>query len=190
MNDVNATIGLANTRHLPSILETCRANGAYLQKHLAGLRHITLLNPLPAGSVSSYWLFTLRVEKLLRASLMLHLKQHGIVASAVHQRNDVHPCVAQFATLLPQLNILADEILCLLDGWWVGQPERERIVHAVRAWTELPAQRALDTGLARSRASQRKRCVVTGGCGFIGHHVVEHFVKNTDYQVGKAEGDS
>mmetsp|Transcript_17559 Transcript_17559/g.57495 ORF Transcript_17559/g.57495 Transcript_17559/m.57495 type:complete len:581 (+) Transcript_17559:908-2650(+) len=183
MNDVNATIGLANLRHVPSILEACRANGAYLQQDLAGLRHITLLDTLPAGSVSSYWLFTLRVEKLLRVSLIVHLKQHGIVASAVHQRNDVHPCVAQFAARLPQLNILADELLCLPVGWWVGPAERERIVHAVRAWTELSAQRMVDTCLARSSVRQRKRCIITGGCGFIGHHVVEHFVKNTDYDV-------
>ena len=27
------------------------------------------------------------------------------------------------------------------------------------------------------------KCLITGGCGFIGHHTVEHFVKNTDYQI-------
>ena len=32
------------------------------------------------------------------------------MVSAVHQRNDVHTCVARFASMLPQLNSLADEI--------------------------------------------------------------------------------
>lgn len=27
------------------------------------------------------------------------------------------------------------------------------------------------------------RCLVTGGCGFIGHHFVEHLIKNTDWEV-------
>lgn len=28
-----------------------------------------------------------------------------------------------------------------------------------------------------------KRILITGGCGFIGHHFVEHFLKNTDWEV-------
>lgn len=28
-----------------------------------------------------------------------------------------------------------------------------------------------------------KRVLITGGCGFIGHHVVEHFLLNTDYEI-------
>jgi dTDP-glucose 4,6-dehydratase len=28
-----------------------------------------------------------------------------------------------------------------------------------------------------------KRVLITGGCGFIGHHVVEHILKNTDWEV-------
>lgn len=28
-----------------------------------------------------------------------------------------------------------------------------------------------------------KRILVTGGCGFIGHHLIEHFIKNTDWHI-------
>ncbi len=28
-----------------------------------------------------------------------------------------------------------------------------------------------------------KSVIITGGCGFIGHHVVEHFILNTDYKI-------
>lgn len=33
------------------------------------------------------------------------------------------------------------------------------------------------------RNSSKKRVLITGGCGFIGHHVVEHFLVNTDWDI-------
>lgn len=33
-----------------------------------------------------------------------------------------------------------------------------------------------------------KRILITGGCGFIGHHVVEHFLKNTDFEIVLLDG--
>jgi nucleoside-diphosphate-sugar epimerase len=31
--------------------------------------------------------------------------------------------------------------------------------------------------------SGSKRVLITGGCGFIGHHVVEHFLRETDWRI-------
>ena len=28
-----------------------------------------------------------------------------------------------------------------------------------------------------------KKVIITGGCGFVGHHLVEHLIKNTDWQI-------
>lgn len=33
-----------------------------------------------------------------------------------------------------------------------------------------------------------KKILITGGCGFIGHHVVEHFLKNTDFEIVILDG--
>jgi len=110
------------------------------------------------------------------------MKEKGITVSAVHQRNDVHSCVQRFSTLLPKLNVVANEIVCLPVGWWLSDSDRRRIVATVREFSSkvtmatIPAAPALQT-------KQRKKCIITGGCGFIGHHVVEHFAKNTDYEL-------
>jgi len=179
MNDVNATIGLANLRHIPRLVDACRDNAAYFDKQLTGCSGLQL-GPRPKpGTAPAYWLYTLRLVDGRRAKFMEHMSARGITVSAVHQRNDVHSCVARFITLLPQLNHLAEEIVCLPVGWWVGEAQRERIVQAVR---DFSAGVETET-LKKSLAVKRRKCIITGGCGFIGHHVVEHFVKNTNYQI-------
>ena len=113
MNDVNATVGLANLAHLPKILQTCRANAKYYDAHLIQLPGVMQLAALPEGTQSAWWLYTFRVPASWRAKFFAHMKQRSVMVSAVHQRNDVHSCVARFSSLLPQLNQLADEVVCI-----------------------------------------------------------------------------
>merc|ERR1719408_698958 len=49
-----------------------------------------------------------------------------------------------------------------------------------QAEVKLPTELAL---ASPSGGPSRPKCLITGGCGFIGPHVVEHFCRNTDYQV-------
>ena len=129
----------------------------------------------------------------------------------------MHSCVAQYSALLPNLNVLADEIICLPVGWWLSDADRDRVVSAVRDFSASVAEQVSqvsggselsprkkknsakggrDAGASSQGASygstlpralsvpaHRQRCIITGGCGFIGHHVVEHFVKNTDFEI-------
>ena len=184
MNDVNAAVGLANLKHLPKILEKCRANAMYFNSHLIQLPGIMQLADLPDGTRSSWWLYTLRVPAQWRARFFAHMKQRSVMVSAVHQRNDVHSCVARFSTLLLQLNQLAEEVVCLPVGWWLKTADREAIVDAVKTFSATyQAEAHLPAELATVPRSTRPKCLITGGCGFIGHHVVEHFCKHTDYQV-------
>ena len=185
MNDVNATIGMINLAHLPRILEACRNNARYYQEHLVQLPGVTQLEPLPNGSLGAYWLYTVRIAADWRPRFFAHMKERGIMVSAVHQRNDVHSCVARFSAMLPQLNQLAEELVCLPVGWWVTEPMRERVVDAVKTFSATyMAEAHLPSALStRTAKSAKPKCLITGGCGFIGHHTVEHFVKNTDYQV-------
>ena len=183
MNDVNATIGLANLAHAAALVGRCRENAAYFDAQLQQLPGVVLLAPLPEGARSAWWLYTVRIVDGQRARFYAHMKERGIVCSAVHGRNDTHSCVARFLSLLPQLNGLAEEVACLPVGWWVGERERERIVDAVRTFSAAAAAEVALSRPAKPMTRRRKKCLITGGCGFIGHHVVEHFVKASEYDL-------
>ena len=182
MNDLNATIGLVNLPHAPRIVAACQANGAYFSSQLMGLPGVTLLPPLGQGTTSAWWLYTIRVPAPARPAFMEVMKGAGVVVSAVHQRNDVHSCVHRFAARLPKLDVVAEELVCLPVGWWLTPADRERIVSAVKAFSASLTSR-LEHPSTVLVAKPKPKCIITGGCGFIGHHVVEHFAKNTDYQL-------
>ena len=160
MNDLNATIGLVNLPHAPRIVAACQANGAYFSSQLIGLPGVTLLPPLGQGTASAWWLYTIRVPAPARPAFMEAMKGAGVVVSAVHQRNDVHSCVAQYITHLPKLNGLADEIVCLPVGWWVDAAARARVAAAVKEWATsyVPERPYKPMG-----KGDRPRCIITGG---------------------------
>jgi dTDP-4-amino-4,6-dideoxygalactose transaminase len=129
MNDINATIGLSNLKHIDSILEKHISNAMFYHKNLSNVSGLILPKKEPEVQ-SSYWLFTLKVED--RNNFMLRMQEKGIVTSRVHDRNDRHPCVKEFKTELPQLDDLIDQIVCIPVGWWVTEEEREYIVSSIK----------------------------------------------------------
>src|SRR6185312_763382 len=85
MNDIAATIGLEQLRHVD-------ANLALHQKHAArydhALRHCRHVRPLrrAADRESACWLYTVRVNE--RNAFIEHMRAAGIESSRVHVRND------------------------------------------------------------------------------------------------------
>lgn len=131
MNDVNATIGIANFHHLEEILAKHRKNAKAYREAFQGLKHITLMRE-NKGFISSSWLFTMKVNNVDRFST--YMKARNIMASKVHRRNDTHPITRPFRTHLPNLDTLWKHIVCIPVGWWVGDEEREYIIDTVRSY--------------------------------------------------------
>lgn len=143
MNDINATIGLANLPLVRDALEIARSNARYYQEHLGNLPGISLLETSPQ---SAYWLYTIRV--IDKPGFIQFMKEKGIMVSQVHHRNDTHSCLQEFKrqtigqrsttipTKLPKLDMLEQQIVSIPVGWWVGETEREYIVQAVREWSQ------------------------------------------------------
>jgi len=128
MNDVCATIGMANFAHVDEILTIQRDNAAFYNNAFAGCCAITPVLENPDGK-SAYWLYTLHVSN--RDELMKKLGEGGIMASKVHARNDTHSMFAEFKTELPGVEQFDKTHLCIPVGWWVTHENREYIAEQV-----------------------------------------------------------
>lgn len=129
MNDVNATIGLENLKRAEEILEIHRANAGYYNGALSDMGGITLMREDP-NILSSYWLYTIKVEN--RDAFVKMMNDKGIMVSRVHVRTDQHSCVGQFKKPLPILDEFEKRYCCIPVGWWVSKEDREYIVDCIR----------------------------------------------------------
>jgi len=132
MNNIAATLGLAQFPQVEDIVRRQRANGRYYDSALAGTAGLTLLRRREDAE-SGYWTYSLRAER--RADLMRKLQQNGIGCQRLHVRNDRYSCFADARRddALPGVDLFDRENLSIPCGWWLSPEERERIVACVRA---------------------------------------------------------
>ncbi len=129
MNDINASIGIANINLSKSVVCRHKENGRFFDEALKGISGVTLLEMHPKAE-SSYWIYTVKVKD--RDNFVKKMTECGIATSQVHARNDGHDCVKEFKTDLPNLDVLSKEICCIPCGWWVDDEDREYIVDCVK----------------------------------------------------------
>ena len=130
MNDINATIGLYNLPHMDELLKKNRENGKYFDKQLNDLEGITLLKNNPKCN-SAYWLYTIRILNGKKQEFMDKMKEANIMTSQVHNRNDINSCVKEFEEVLPNLDILEKELVCIPVGWWLTREDLIYIVDSI-----------------------------------------------------------
>lgn len=137
MNDIAASVGLANLPHSGRIVARHRENAAWYSQVLQDAPG--LVSPAPSPG-ASWWLYTLLVED--RASLIAHLAERGIASSPVHARNDKHDAFHYPDGPLPGVDYFAEHELAIPVGWWVTDEDRERVAGAVIEWAhaEHPAE--------------------------------------------------
>lgn len=128
MNDICATVGLANFRHVEKILKRHRDNAEFYNKVFANCGKVLVAPENPDGR-SSYWLYTIHVSN--RDEVMQKLAADGIGSSKVHARNDTHSMFEEFKVKLPNVEKFNATHLCIPVGWWVTDEEREYIAEKV-----------------------------------------------------------
>ena len=129
MNDVCATIGLANMKLAESNVELSRDNARYYDEELSDVNGIELTQVSP-HKLSSYWLYTFLVEK--RSDFCTMMATRGISVSRVHERNDKHTCFGEFRRELPMLEYVVQRYISIPVGWWVTKEDREYIVESIK----------------------------------------------------------
>ena len=129
MNDINATIGLENLKHIGPIVQKHKDNAQFYDEQLQNIPGLTTLTRHP-GHESSFWIYSMLVED--RAGFYRHMQECGIMASQVHARNDTHSCVREFISALPQLDRTINHLVNIPNGWWVTDEQREYIVDCIK----------------------------------------------------------
>jgi len=129
MNDVCATIGLANFYGAIENVGKARENAEYYNMELLDIPGVKLIQT-KTDRLSSYWLYTLLVED--RTSFAYMMGSKGISVSRVHERNDKHAFVKEYSKELPGLDSVIDKMICIPVGWWVSQSDREYIVETIK----------------------------------------------------------
>jgi dTDP-4-amino-4,6-dideoxygalactose transaminase len=130
LNDLAASLGLANYPHIPELVARHKKNARWYYDQLANIPGLALLKRHPDCD-SSYWLFTIRVAN--RADFVRAVANRGIAVNPVHTRNDKYTALAEFQSSLPTTDRIAEEMICIPVGWWVNDADREQIVAAIRA---------------------------------------------------------
>ena len=128
MNDISATIGLSNFKHIETIIEKHKQNAEYYNKELNNIENIELI--CNKDNDPSYWIYTLKVKNQKRFMDMMESK--GIMVSRIHERNDKHSCVSKYKTKLPNLDRLVNEMICIPVGWWLSKEDKEYIVKCIK----------------------------------------------------------
>lgn len=124
MNDVCATVGIENLKHMNWILEQHRNNAKFYNEVFSRAPNITTIPELP-NSQSAYWLYTIHVSN--QDEFMEKMKEDGIMVSKVHSRNDTHTMFKDSFVHLPNAEKFNSTHICIPVGWWLTEQEREYI---------------------------------------------------------------
>ena len=130
MNDVSASIGNENLKEVQKeVIDKHKSNGRYYDQELKDVKGVTLLER-DDRMESSYWIYSILVDD--KEKFAEYMKSCGIATSQVHERNDMHSCLAEFRSDLPNLNKIKNRLTSIPVGWWVTEEQREYIVECIK----------------------------------------------------------
>jgi len=130
MNDINATIGLHNLKHVDFILDKHKRNAKYFCDNLKNSR----IKKPEYSDNCSWWLYTILVDDINK--FKTYMTEKEIEVSQVHYRNDLYTCFQPYRSyFLPGLRDFFDYQISIPVGWWITLRELEYITKAINDYS-------------------------------------------------------
>ena len=129
MNNVTATIGLANLKGINKVLKRRVEIEDYYRTFLTNVPGIKLLKPAKDRE-SSNWLFQVLVEN--REDFQVMMKEAGIEVNVSHTRNDLYKIFGGKRLDLPNMNKLEDHYVCLPIHHKLSCEDINNVVQTIR----------------------------------------------------------
>lgn len=130
MNDITASLLLAQLEDLGEILSRRRVIAGRYRRELAGVTGLTLIDE-PRGRTSGEWLFTIKVEH--RDAFKAKLAGTGIESDLVHIRCDVIPVFGGKRLPLPGMNAVEDKYICIPLHNHLTDEDVEHVIRTIRS---------------------------------------------------------
>lgn len=128
MNDVNASIGIANIPEAHHSVQASRANSQYI---IERVRNPKLIMPA-LDPTCSYWLFSMHVLWDEKDKFTRYLTDRGIASSPVHFRNDQYDSTIKFSEQkLPGVDSFTQTQICIPNGWWLSAQDLDHICNVL-----------------------------------------------------------
>lgn len=136
MNDVCATIGLANWDLAFQNVEKSTDNALFYNRefsrcpelHGTSVKLISLLDPPRC----SWWVYGLLVER--RDELIEHLAKDNIVSTPMWRRNDFYSGFKQSKVPMLNMDEISKKVIFIPNGFWVTAADRQRIVDSIKTF--------------------------------------------------------
>lgn len=132
MNDLTASLGIANLPFAKASVYQHRENAAFLLHTLGDCKKIELP---PRDSGSSWWFFSLLMEKPFE--FIDFAEKRGVAAGPVHGRNDHYTAHGKSDIPLPGVDYYMAHHVAIPCGWWLSQQDLEKIVEVVKEWDAI-----------------------------------------------------
>lgn len=129
LSNLHAAVALSQLDSLQNRLDRTFTLATNLINEISLLKKVRPIEPLSGGR-SAFWGCLVLADD--RDDFLAYLKERGIKASILHQRNDHYSGFGNEQTFLPGTDMVMEKILALPCGWWLSNKQFDKIVTAIR----------------------------------------------------------